>query len=141
MDCPCECDRFSLSGGFVIARADPGPRGQTLWGAEGLHVQSDLDDQHSRTHGIDSRYGLEKVQSPAVRLQFSQQLGVESSDTGLELTDVLEDFAQDESMGGSQITIECVEQLLGSGFEPGVGKLQRLQGCSALDQTIICRAA
>jgi hypothetical protein len=84
---------FSFTGGFGVAGTDPSPRGQTLWSAKGFHLRTDLDSQHGCAHRIDSRNRLEKIQGLTVRLQFSRQLGVESSDTGFELTDVLEDFA------------------------------------------------
>jgi hypothetical protein len=46
--CPCGDGLATFTGRFVVARGQPGPRGQVLGGRESGHIDADLGNDHGR---------------------------------------------------------------------------------------------
>ena len=106
---------FALAGGFIVSRTDAHPGSQTIRTAKGVHVGTDLDQQHGGADQIDAGDRLQQSQGIAFGFEFAEEASVETGDARLDLLDMLHQFVEDEAVTGCQITLQRVEDFLAAG--------------------------
>ncbi len=127
---------LALAGRLVVAGADADPGGQTIGAAEGIHIGANLDEQHRSADQIDAGNRLQQGQGSALGFELGQQASIEAGDACLDLFDVTHQFVENETVTGSQVALQGIEDFLPAGLQAGAGQFQYLLGRKTCDDRL-----
>jgi hypothetical protein len=128
--------RAAFAGGFVMAGATPGPRGEMPRGREAGHVGPDLGQDDFGGAPVDTREGVEQLDLRRQRGEALLDLPRQPLDGVLEVLNVREQFPDDERMVRAEAPLQGLAQLgelLAQLAAGEVGQRRRIPG--ALDES------
>ena len=130
MGCLAGAASLLLARTLVVGRADPGPGGQTLGGAEGGHVHPDLGDDRGRGQRVHAGNGQQQGLLGGEGAHGGADRRLDLGEVAPELFEAADVQAEQEALVFSELPVESEGEPVEFAPQPPLGEVGHLGGAA-----------